>query len=91
MAAEPDIAGCADWIASLGINPDTEKAISVLADGWIQAGEPAAALAWAQAIPDPATRATCLEKVTTQIERRYPDTWRAMLTAAGVDRNVKNE
>ena len=83
-AAEPDIASCADWIVSLGIKPDTEKGISVLADGWIQAGEPAAALAWAQAIPDPATRANCLEKVTTQIERRYPDTWRAMLNAANI-------
>lgn len=83
-AAEPDIAACADWILSLGITPETEKGIGILADGWIQAGEPAAALAWAQAIPDPATRASCLEKVTTQIERRYPDTWRAMLDAAGL-------
>ena len=83
-APEPDIAACADWILSLGINPDTEKGISVLAGGWIQAGEPAAALAWAQAISDPATRDSCLKQVTTQIERRYPDTWRAMLTAADV-------
>ena len=85
-APEADIAGCADWILSLGISPDTEKGISVLAEGWILAGEPAAALAWAQAISDPATRTTCLDKVTTQIERRYPDTWRAMLTAAGAAR-----
>ncbi len=25
MTAEPDIAACADWIVSLGINPDTEN------------------------------------------------------------------
>lgn len=81
---EPDIAGCADWILALGIGPDTEKGISVLADGWIQAGEPAAALAWAQSISDSDTRASSLEKVKTQIERRYPDTWRAMLSAAGL-------
>jgi hypothetical protein len=84
MAPEPDIAACADWILSLGISPDTEKGISVLAEGWIQSGEPAAALAWAQAISDPDTRTSCLEKVTIQIERRYPDTWRAMLAAAGI-------
>lgn len=81
---EPDIAGCADWILSLGIGPDTEKGISRLADGWIDAGEPAAAIAWARAIPNPEARQASLDNVTTQIRRRYPDTWRAMLTAAGL-------
>ncbi|MES2707811.1 MAG: hypothetical protein V4726_14560 [Verrucomicrobiota bacterium] len=81
---EPDLAGCADWILSLGIGPHTEKGISRLADGWIDAGEPAAALAWAQAIKNPEARQASLDNVSTQIRRRYPDTWRAMLTAAGL-------
>lgn len=81
---EPDLAGCADWILSVGIGPDTEKGISRLADAWIDAGEPAAAIAWAKAIPDAEARQASLTNVSTQIQRRYPDTWRAMLTAAGL-------
>jgi hypothetical protein len=81
---EPDLAGCADWILSQGIGPDTEQGISRLADAWIDAGEPAAAIAWAKAIPDAEARQASLTNVSTQIQRRYPDTWRAMLTAAGL-------
>ncbi|RYD25406.1 MAG: hypothetical protein EOP86_27365 [Verrucomicrobiaceae bacterium] len=81
---EPDLAACADWILSQGIGPDTQKGISRLADAWIEAGEPAAALAWAKAVPDPAQRGKTLDSISGQLRLRYPGTWQAMLRQADV-------
>lgn len=55
-----------------------------LAEAWIEAREPAAAWAWAQAVNGEGARAAVLKNITIQIHRRYPDTWRAMLKEAGV-------
>ncbi len=73
------LAACSEWIISQGIGPEAAPAVSVLARAWLRAGEPDAALAWAQSIAEPAMRdatvkhITELSHITEQLDARKED------------------
>lgn len=74
----PDLAAASEWLIAQGLNTQSQAAMSTLARAWVEAREPEAALAWAQALPDPTARAEALQTVTQEIRQRFPNDWQRL-------------
>jgi hypothetical protein len=74
----PDLAAASDWLIAQGLNAQSQTAMATLARAWAEAREPAAALAWAQALPDETARNAAIQTVNQEIRQRFPNDWQRL-------------
>lgn len=82
----PDLAAASDWLIAQGLNAQSQTAMAALARAWAEAREPAAALAWAQALPEETARNAAIQTVSQEIRQRFPNDWQRLTGSAPAEK-----